>query len=97
MGDGEYNNLNFYIKNTDTGEFEEIQGVQSIEITEAETDNTFSYKNATWDGGTLSFDVTIQDMIEFKRRFIPETINNWRKQHGMPLFRKRHLKSPSFI
>ena len=97
MGDGEYNNLKCYMKNTDTGEFEELQEVQAIEITEAETDNTFSYKNASWDGGTLSFDLSEQNIIEFKRRFVPETINNWRKQHGIQLFRKRHLKSPSFI
>ena len=95
MGDGEYNNLKFYVRNDGTGEFTEVKSI-SDNFTEIEAD-TFSYNNASWDGGTLSFDLSEQNIIEFKRRFFPETMNNWRKLHGMPLHRKRHIESPSFI
>ena len=82
MGGGEYNNLRFYMQDTGT----EIGSAKEIEITmpEEEPDNTVSL----WDGGTLTFNLTTEEVVRFKRRFFPETLNNYRKLHGMPLRRK---------
>ena len=89
MGDGEYNNLKFYMQNAETGDMTEINGIAEIsELQDTEMNgitkiNCFSYDMA------ISVDLTEREIIQFKQRFFPETLNNYRKLHGMPLMRKR--------
>lgn len=89
MGSGEYNNLKYYMQNTETGEMTEINGIAEIsELQDAETHgitkiNTFSVDM------TATVDLTEHEVIQFKQKFFPESLNNYRKLHGMPLIRKR--------
>ena len=89
MGDGEYNNIKFYMQNAETGEMTEINGIaevsesQGADLHDIPKINNFSVDMA------ITFDLTEREIIQFKRRFFPETLNNYRKLHGMPLMRKR--------
>ena len=89
MGDGEYNNLKFYMQNAETGEMTEINGFTEIsESQDAYLHDTPKINNFSVDMA-ITFDLTEREIIQFKRRFFPETLNNYRKLHGMPLIRKR--------
>jgi hypothetical protein len=89
MGGGEYNNLKFYMQNTETGEMTEIKGIAEIsESQDADSHDIPKINNFSVDM-TMTVDLTEREIIQFKRRFFPETLNNYRKLHGMPLMRKR--------
>ena len=89
MGDGEYNNLKFYMQNAETGEMTEIKGFAEIsESQDTESHDIPKINNFSVDV-TATVDLTECEIIQFQRRFFPETLNNYRKLHGMPLMRKR--------
>lgn len=89
MGSGEYNNLKFYMQNAETGEMTEIKGIAEIsESQDADSHDIPKINNFSVDM-TMTVDLTEREIIQFKRRFFPETLNNYRKLHGMPLMRKR--------
>lgn len=91
MGDGEYNNLKFYMRNNGTGEPVELGEVKEIDMTTYEEAQEM-HNISLWKfegGSSFSFVLTQREVIQFKQRFFPETLNNYRKLHGMPLIRKR--------
>lgn len=89
MGDGEYNNLKFYMQNAETGEMTEINGITEISESQDTEPYGITKINAFSVDMTMTVDLTEREIIKFKRRFFPETLNNYRKLHGMPLIRKR--------
>lgn len=89
MGDGEYNNLKFYMQNAETGEMTEIKGVAEISESQDAELHGITKINAFSVDMTVTVDLTKREIIQFKQRFFPETLNNYRKLHGMPLIRKR--------
>lgn len=89
MGDGEYNNLKFYMQNAETGEMTEIKGVAEISESQDAELHGITKINAFSVDMTVTVDLTEREIIQFKQRFFPETLNNYRKLHGMPLIRKR--------
>ena len=89
MGDGEYNNLKFYMQNADTGEMTEINGIAEISESQDAESHDITKINCFSVDMTMTVDLTEREIIQFKQRFFPETLNNYRKLHGMPLIRKR--------
>ena len=89
MGDGEYNNLKFYMQNAETGEMTEIKGIAEISDSQDAKSHDIPKINYFSVDMTMTVDLTEREIIQFKRRFFPETLNNYRKLHGMPLIRKR--------
>lgn len=89
MGDGEYNNLKFYMQNAETGEMTEIKGVAEISESQDAELHGITKINAFSVDMTVTVDITEREIIQFKQRYFPETLNNYRKLHGMPLMRKR--------
>ena len=89
MGSGEYNNLRFYMQNAETGEMVEINGVAEIFESQDTELHDITKINAFSVDMTATVDLTEHEIIQFKQRFFPETLNNYRKLHGMPLMRKR--------
>lgn len=90
MGEKEFGILKYYIQHDGTyHEAGEIKDVTiSLDETEAEHETPrFSAHN--W---SATFDLAEQDMITFRRRFCPRTMNNWRKMNGEPKMRKVHLR-----
>lgn len=89
MGDGEYNNLKYYMQNAETCETVEINGVAEISESQDAELHGITKINAFSVDMTVTVDLTEREMIQLKQRFFPETINNYRKLHSMPLMRKR--------
>ena len=89
MGSGEYNNLRFYMQNAETGEIVEINGVADISESQDTELHGITKINAFSVDMTATVDLTEREIIRFKRRFFPETLNNYRKLHGLPMIRKR--------
>lgn len=89
MGDGEYNNLKLYMMDIETGEMTEIKGIAEISESQDAELHGITKINAFSVDMTATVDLTEREIIQFKRRFFPETLNNYRKLHGMPLMRKR--------
>lgn len=89
MGGGEYNNLKYYMQNADTGEMVEINGVAEIFESQDTELHGITKINAFSVDMTATVDLTEREIIQFKQRFFPETLNNYRKLHGLPMIRKR--------
>lgn len=88
MGSGEYNNLKFYTKDMETGEMTEIPEISEFQDTEPhETPKTNMFSCDM----SVVMDLTPAEVFRFLYGFFPRHINNWRKQHGMPVLRKKHI------
>lgn len=95
MGSGEYNNLKYYMQNTETGEVHEMGEPKEINTTfddEYTPEKMHRVTRCCFRGSNcdeFTINVVQGDLIRLKRKLFPESLNNYRKLHGMPLIRKR--------
>ena len=90
MGDGEYNNLKLYMRDDGTGEYFEIGGeIKEVNI-EPETDTEFVNGFSLIGDFEFVADIPYHILTTIRYRYFPETFNNWRRLHGLPLIRRRH-------
>ena len=91
-------NSNFVLYGIDieTGEFFELSKAQIVNIEEMEEAMEETRKRDDLRIGcdfSETIELSVQEKVEFIRRFYPDGINNHRRLHGMKPLRKKHLFS----
>ena len=79
--------VKYFVQNN--GTYVEVGEISEVDLSDVEIDEPYFRQPSMFTGGTISVDLTLEEILRFKRNFFPETINNWRRTHGMkPLRRK---------
>ena len=92
MGDGEYNNLKFYMADDGTGEYHEVGHITEIDVSEPESDTEFVNGFSLIGDFEFVADIPFHVLTTIRYRYFPETFNNWRRLHGLPLIRRKHAR-----